>query len=97
MPALRVLEDEEQGDLEDDEGEEKKIKGLRNQSSPALRLDLIPVYLLYHLLPEIQYYTNHASLITWWQRLLKKFAPIFTEFALVLSNAKPTKKNYAAK
>ena len=26
MPVLRVLEDEEQGDREDDEGEEKKSK-----------------------------------------------------------------------
>ena len=67
MPVLRVLEDEEQGDREDDEGEEKKSKRatqLHNTALPCsiVRLphDTCTVNLLNHLRPNIQYYTNHA-------------------------------------
>ena len=40
MPLLQVREGEEQGDLDDDEGEEKKIKGLRNYA--ALYICTVP-------------------------------------------------------
>ena len=45
----------------------KKIKGLRNYTTLYICTVPRPAYLLYHLLPIKQYYTNHALLITWRQ------------------------------
>ena len=60
MPALRVREDEGQGGPEDDgEGEEedKRIAQLHNT---VHLYSAASAYLLYLLLLNKQYYTNHA-------------------------------------
>ena len=62
MPLLRVREGEEQGDLGGDEEKEERKKPHYHpyHSSPALRLVLSIVYLLYLFTLINQLYTNHA-------------------------------------
>ena len=99
MPVLRVLEEEEQGDREDDWGRREEIKGLRNYATLRLPRTTCTVNLLNLLRPNIQYYTNHAF-INYVEAVGNRSTPgcrrnsrrYFCDIALMLSHLNLKKK-----